>query len=334
MLPMLPRHPMLLGGIIAPVLWTGVLHSALPLINPFLAERIDWGWFVVSQVTFGLVAGWVVSQQSRHPHRAISALCRPHGLGNAGDDGRAPSGGRTEVMARLLLHAGLLSRLCWAAASFPGIPSPGRRCRVRMRCWTLLLFTAQNCSACHGAQGMNGPSYPLANPAYQALVDEQVLHQIVANGEPGTLMPAFAISAGGSLTDQQVDALVQRYARCLVQAGDSRGREPAALSRPPKAADAAHGQQVYATYCASCHGAAGQTGKSKAGSITEPAFLSLVSDQALRTIVIAGRPDIGQPDWRNDLPGHPMSDQEVTDVVGWLSSQRPGTQKKPRGGSQ
>jgi hypothetical protein len=63
MLPMLPRHPIILGGIIAPVLWTGVIHSALPLINPFLAERIDWGWFVVSQVTFGLVAGWVVSKQ-------------------------------------------------------------------------------------------------------------------------------------------------------------------------------------------------------------------------------------------------------------------------------
>jgi uncharacterized membrane protein len=64
MLPMLPRHPILLGGIIAPVLWTGMLHSALPLINPFLAQRIDWWWFVVSQVTFGLVAGWVVAQQA------------------------------------------------------------------------------------------------------------------------------------------------------------------------------------------------------------------------------------------------------------------------------
>jgi hypothetical protein len=63
MLPMLPRHPIILGGIIAPILWTGVLHSALPLINPFLADRIDWWWFVVSQVTFGLVAGWVVSKQ-------------------------------------------------------------------------------------------------------------------------------------------------------------------------------------------------------------------------------------------------------------------------------
>jgi hypothetical protein len=63
MLPMLPRHPILLGGIIAPVLWTGVIHSALPLINPFLADRIDWPWFVVSQVAFGRVAGWVVSKQ-------------------------------------------------------------------------------------------------------------------------------------------------------------------------------------------------------------------------------------------------------------------------------
>jgi hypothetical protein len=63
MLPMMPKRPVLLGGIIAPVLWTGVLHSALPLINPFLADRIDWWWFVVSQVTFGLVAGWVVGKQ-------------------------------------------------------------------------------------------------------------------------------------------------------------------------------------------------------------------------------------------------------------------------------
>ncbi len=63
MLPMMPKRPILLGGIIAPMLWTGVLHSALPLINPFLADRIDWWWFVASQVTFGLVAGWVVGKQ-------------------------------------------------------------------------------------------------------------------------------------------------------------------------------------------------------------------------------------------------------------------------------
>jgi cytochrome c oxidase cbb3-type subunit 3/ubiquinol-cytochrome c reductase cytochrome c subunit len=58
----------------------------------------------------------------------------------------------------------------------------------------------------------------------------------------------------------------------------------------------------------------------------------LISDQALRTVVIAGRPDIGQPDWRNAMPGHPMSDQQVTDVVGWLSSQRPSAPQKMAGG--
>ena len=64
MLPMLPRHPVLLGGIIAPLLWTGVLHATLGLINPFLDQRIDWWWFVASQVTFGLVAGLVVAKQA------------------------------------------------------------------------------------------------------------------------------------------------------------------------------------------------------------------------------------------------------------------------------
>ena len=64
MLPMLPRHPILLGGLIGPALWTGLLHSSMGLINPFLLQKIDWGWFVVSQLAFGLVAGWVVTTQA------------------------------------------------------------------------------------------------------------------------------------------------------------------------------------------------------------------------------------------------------------------------------
>jgi cytochrome c oxidase cbb3-type subunit 3 len=216
----------------------------------------------------------------------------------------------------------------------PGHPKPGPLVPRPDSVVDFATLYRQNCSACHGAEGMNGPSYPLANPTYQALVDEQVLHQVVANGDPGTLMPAFAISAGGSLTDQQVDALVNgmRAAWFKAARGDDANRPPYKGSKP---ADVAHGAQVYTTYCASCHGVAGQAAKSKAGSITEPAFLALISDQVLRTVVIAGRPDIGQPDWRNDVPGHPMSDQEVTDVVGWLSSQRPGApQKKAGGGSR
>ena len=67
MLPMLPRHPILLGGILAPVLWTGILHSFMGIINPALADRIAWGWFLVSQVTYGVTAGIVVARQERIP---------------------------------------------------------------------------------------------------------------------------------------------------------------------------------------------------------------------------------------------------------------------------
>jgi hypothetical protein len=64
-LPMLPRHPILLGGIIGPVLWSGVIHSILGIVNPVMNQRIDWLWFVISQIGFGLVAGSVVSRQLR-----------------------------------------------------------------------------------------------------------------------------------------------------------------------------------------------------------------------------------------------------------------------------
>jgi hypothetical protein len=69
MLPMLPRRPIVLGGVIAPLLWSGALHSILGLLNPVLQGRIDWPWFIASQVAFGLVAGLVVVRQSRMPTR-------------------------------------------------------------------------------------------------------------------------------------------------------------------------------------------------------------------------------------------------------------------------
>lgn len=67
LLPMLPRRPILLGGIFAPLVWTGVLHSVLDIIDPLLNRHIDWVWFLVSQVAFGVVAGFVVVRQVRVP---------------------------------------------------------------------------------------------------------------------------------------------------------------------------------------------------------------------------------------------------------------------------
>ncbi|GGH08123.1 hypothetical protein [Silvibacterium dinghuense] len=65
MLPMLPKRPILLGGLVAPVLWTGLVHATMGVINPELDARIQWGWFLVSQITFGVVAGWVVAHSQK-----------------------------------------------------------------------------------------------------------------------------------------------------------------------------------------------------------------------------------------------------------------------------
>jgi len=67
MLPMFPRRPILLGGLIVPVLWSGLLHPFLSLLNPLLASQIDWSWFIASQVAFGVVAGMVVVRESPMP---------------------------------------------------------------------------------------------------------------------------------------------------------------------------------------------------------------------------------------------------------------------------
>jgi hypothetical protein len=65
MLPMFARRPILLGGLIAPVLWSGLLYSIMGILNPVLGSHIDWAWFIASQVAFGIVAGLVVIRQNR-----------------------------------------------------------------------------------------------------------------------------------------------------------------------------------------------------------------------------------------------------------------------------
>jgi mono/diheme cytochrome c family protein len=181
------------------------------------------------------------------------------------------------------------------------------------------LYT-QNCSGCHGAEGRGGATLALANPVYLAIVDESTMRNIVTNGVRGTSMPAFAQSSGGMLTEQQIgvitSGILSRWGHKQVLDG---------ANPPSYAAKAAgnvdHGQLVFRTYCASCHGSEGG-GTPQGSAITNDSFLALVSDQGLRTIVIAGRPELGAPDWRGNVPGRSMTDQEVTDVVAWLASRR------------
>jgi len=179
---------------------------------------------------------------------------------------------------------------------------------------------AQNCSACHGAEGRGGASMALANPMYLAVVDENAVHNVVANGVHGTAMPAFALSAGGFLTDEQINVITSGMFSRWGHKGILDGTNPPAYAGKATG-DAARGEIAFGTYCASCHGSEGHGG-SKASAISNDSFLALVSDQGLRTIVITGRPELGAPDWRANVPGKPMSDREITDVVAWLASRR------------
>ena len=179
---------------------------------------------------------------------------------------------------------------------------------------------ARNCSGCHGPDGKGGIAIGLADPVYLAIADNATIRRVTANGVVGTSMPAFAKSAGGILTDDQVDVIIRGIRTRWAKPDALRG-----VDAPPYAAqgpaDPTRGAVVYGVYCSSCHGADGHGGK-QAGSIVDDSFLALVSDQNLRTTVIVGRPDLGAPDWRADVPGKPMSAEDVSDVVAWLIGQR------------
>ncbi len=201
----------------------------------------------------------------------------------------------------------------------PGKPKAAERWMAPEQVTDFTQLYAQNCAGCHGADGRLGAARPLQDPLYLALAGTDVLHQVIAHGVPGTAMPAFAEHDGGSLTDAQIDILVTGM--------HSHWGRPEAVqdvALPPyrlEEGDVQRGAVVYSTFCAQCHGEGGRGG-ARGGSIVDPNYLALVSDQHLRTTVIAGRPDLGKPDWRTDVPGQPMTPQDIADVVTWLAAQR------------
>lgn len=185
---------------------------------------------------------------------------------------------------------------------------------------------SENCAGCHGPGGHRGAAIPLADPVFLAIADDEAIRRTASNGVPGTPMPAFARSAGGMLTEKQIDTIVggiRSWARPNALQGVSLPPYTAQTSGDPQ-----HGAAAYTTYCSACHGPGGRGG-AKASSIVNGSFLALISDQNLRTTVITGRPELGAPDWRMNVPGRPMSAQEITDVVAWLAAQRPRFPGRP-----
>lgn len=236
----------------------------------------------------------------------------------------------------ILLAAGLLATAaCGRHGAAPGRPAADSQVIPPNKILDASFLYAKNCAGCHGRDGRSGAAIALGDPEYLAIANDATMTRVTAEGVPGTAMPAFAQHSGGLLTEGQIDVIVRGIRGRWGKPNALRDADP-----PPYAeqgsGDPKRGATVYEAYCSSCHGAEGRGGK-QASSIVDGAYLALVSNQNLRTTVIVGRPEMGFPDWRNDLTGKPMSPDDVSDVVAWLAAQRPqfaglSSSLRPEGG--
>src|SRR5579862_2045817 len=245
--------------------------------------------------------------------------------------------------------AGIVCIACTACDRAPGYPRAGAEVARPDQVLDFHMLYSENCSGCHGANGRGGAALPLNDPAYLAIAGADNLRRATANGIDKTLMPAFAQSAGGMLTDQQIDSLVQGMLHEW-----SRPAEFASLNLPSYSAnttaDLAAGQKAFVTACARCHGNDGaglprppdsqlksiQDPDATPFSVVDPNYLSLISDQGLRSLIMTGHPDSHAADWRTCIPGskNPLSAQQITDIVAWIVSHRPKDFQREAGNAQ
>lgn len=215
-----------------------------------------------------------------------------------------------------------LAILGLASCGAPGRPVSGKRAIRPSEVADFAALYARNCAGCHGAKGEGALTVGIGGPIYLAIADDATIRRVVEAGRPGTAMPAFSQKAGGALTAAQIEILVRgirtHWARPAVFGEHM--PPPYAASQP---ADPVRGRKVFTANCSLCHGTDGRGAR----AIADNSFLALVSDQHLRTVIITGMPYLGMPDWRTHA--RPLSDADVTDVVGWLVTQRTPLSSQP-----
>jgi mono/diheme cytochrome c family protein/uncharacterized membrane protein YagU involved in acid resistance len=302
-IPGAPRWQLLVGGIVIPLIWTGFSYGMMGVANPPLARNVDWGWFALSQLVFGITAAVVVI-------RSEKVAVPPAGPG---------------VPAGPLVLLALLSGLATGCGAAPGKPKPAGPDRPgEVKDFATLFGT--HCAGCHGADGTLGPGPPLNDPLFLRIVPDAELLKVITGGRPGTPMPPFDRARGGPLTTEQV--------KILAEGLKARWAKPGGPADVPGYAvepggDAARGQELFSRACAGCHGDRGLGGAFEGqpvGAINVPAYLALSSDQVLRRYVITGRPDLGMPDFAGKAgrPADfaPLTNQDVSDLTALLASWR------------
>jgi cytochrome c oxidase cbb3-type subunit III len=221
-----------------------------------------------------------------------------------------------------------------AGCNPPGKPDPANRPVMPDQILDFGPLFATNCAGCHGTKGELGPAPPLNDHLFVEIISEEELLRVIRDGRTGTPMPPFALKNGGSLTDAQLKVLAEGIKSHWKLQTPLETTPPAyALSKSQDVqsmpGSRERGAQVYERACAGCHGpngAGGERNGSMGGAINVPAFLALISDQALRRIIITGRPDLGMPT-SADQDGRPsdfqpLTSAEIDDLVALLADWR------------
>ena len=242
-------------------------------------------------------------------------------------------GKRACVGGPLLLLAALV-----IGCDLPGDPKPQEVQTIAADADSFANLYATNCSGCHGPDGQLGPAPPLNDPLFLSIVPPNVIESVIRDGRPGTLMPAFSQVKGGTLNARQVAVLVSQLQSHWLPGGPKKDPLPPYLAdQKVERANNAHqqGSAAFARACAGCHGSKGEG--DSAGPIADPAFLALLSDQALRRLIITGRPDLGMPTYAQkegrDDNYHPLTSVEIEEIVAFvrnLGKAEPATARRDR----
>lgn len=219
-----------------------------------------------------------------------------------------------------------------AGCDLPGKPRDTDRPKPANEVTDFNALYSMHCAGCHGADGKLGPAPPLNDPIFLAIVPDAELLHVITEGRTVTPaqkspMPAFARDQGGPLTDAQVKALAEGIKKRWEM--DPSGSPPAYIG---SAGNKDKGARIFARACAGCHGFQGEGNMDdiplQGGAINNQAFLALLSDQALRRIIITGRPDLEMPAY-DDKMGRSqdfraLTSAEIDDLVALLGYWRQG----------
>lgn len=191
----------------------------------------------------------------------------------------------------------------------------------------------KNCSGCHGMDGRLGPAPPLNDPLFQAIISDAQISELIHHGRDGHAMPPFAITEGGSLTDAQIQIVIDGIRKQWKKPLPADGPQPPVYQvthddpAGVRQGDINAGEQLFSTVCLKCHGAEARDAAGPSGDtpgILQHAFGALVSDQFIRRIIITGRPDLDMPDYielgnQSDLK-RPLTEQEIIDLAAYVRS--------------